>query len=76
MLTVDKCFDTGRFRDPNNPTFCSLEFHSEITSETHLFFQSISNFMQIPEIEQKNQKKYFDFEITAFELVALDTRFY
>ena len=27
-------------------------------------------------MEQKLQKIFFDFEIIAFELVALDTRFY
>ena len=32
--------------------------------------------MQIPEMQQKAEKKFFDFEIIAFELVALDTRFY
>ena len=32
--------------------------------------------MQIPEIEKKIQKRFFGFEITAFELVALNTRFY
>ena len=27
-------------------------------------------------MQQKGEKKFFDFEIIAFELVALDTRFY
>ena len=27
-------------------------------------------------MQQKAEKKFFDFEIIAFELVALDTRFY
>ena len=32
--------------------------------------------MTIPEIQPKIKQMIFDFEITAFELVALDTRFY
>ena len=32
--------------------------------------------MQNSEMRKKNQKKLFDFEIFAFELVALNTRFY
>ena len=32
--------------------------------------------MQIPERQQKTEEIFFDFEIFAFELVALDTRFY
>ena len=32
--------------------------------------------MQISEMQKKIQKIFFDFEISAFELVALDTRFY
>ena len=32
--------------------------------------------MQIPEMKQKVQKIVFDFKILAFELIALNTRFY
>ena len=32
--------------------------------------------MQIAKMQQKIQKIFFDFEIIAFELVELDTRFY
>ena len=32
--------------------------------------------MQIPEMQEKIQKKFFDLEIIAFESVALNTRFY
>ena len=45
MLTVHKCSDTGLFKDLNNPAFFTLEFEKEITSETHLLVQSISNSM-------------------------------
>ena len=45
MLTVHKCSDTGLFRHLSNPAFCSLQFEKEITSEAHLFFQSIRNYM-------------------------------
>ena len=40
------------------------------------FFQSIANFIQISEMQKKIKKISFDFEIIAFELVALTTRFY
>ena len=45
MLPVHKCSDTGLFRHLSNPAFCSLQFQKEITSEAHLFFQSIRNYM-------------------------------
>ena len=32
--------------------------------------------MQISELQEKIQKIFFDLEIIAFELVALNTRFY
>ena len=32
--------------------------------------------MQIPETQQKIEKTFSDFEIIAFELFALDNRFY
>ena len=76
MLTVHNGLDTGIFRHLNNPTFCNVEFQNEISSDTHLFFQSISNVLYIPEMQQKIQKIFLDFEIIAFQLVALDTRFY
>ena len=41
-----------------------------------MFFKSIASFMQILEIKEKIHKIYFDFEIIAFELVALSTRSY
>ena len=47
-----------------------------MASEAHLLFQSIPYLMQILEMQQKIQKVFFHFEIIAFELVALNTRFY
>ena len=47
-----------------------------MTSEAHLAFQSILNFMQILEIQEKVQKNVFHFDINAFELFASDTHFY
>ena len=32
--------------------------------------------MQMSEMQEKIQTTFFDFEIIAYELVALDTRFY
>ena len=76
MLAVHKCSDTGIFRHLSNPAFCSLKFQKQITSEDHLHFQSIPNFLQISEVQEKILKIFFDFEIIAFELVPLDIRFY
>ena len=47
-----------------------------MTSEAHLVFPTIPTFMQIQEMQEKIQKFFFDFDINAFELVALDTRSY
>ena len=44
--------------------------------EAQLFFESIQNFMQTPEMEQEIEKSVLTVEIIAFELVALNTRFY
>ena len=48
----------------------------EIAYQSHLFFKGIPNFWEIPEIKEKIQKKFFGFQRIAFELVALNTRFY
>ena len=47
-----------------------------MASEAHLLFQSITYFMWILEMQKKLQKKFFDFEINPFALVALNIRFY
>ena len=59
-----------------NPAFCSLEFQKQIASEDHLLDQSIPNFMEISEMQKKIMKRFFDFEIIVFDMVALGTRFY
>ena len=46
-----------------------------MTWEAHLFFEGIPNFMQILEMQKRNQNTFFDFEKIAFDLVALKTRF-
>ena len=76
MLTVHKCSDRGLFTDLINPAFRSLQFQKEITSEAHVLFQSILSFMKVPITKKKIEKTFLDFEIIAFELVALDTLFY
>ena len=43
MLSVRKCSDTLLFRHLSNPAFRSLRYQKQITSEAHLFFQSIPN---------------------------------
>ena len=40
------------------------------------FLQVIQSFMKISEMEKKIQKLFLSFEITPFQLVALNTRFY
>ena len=64
-------FKTQHLKEP-----CSVEVQKQITSEVHLFVESIPGFMQVPEMKQKIHQLFFDFEIIAFELFALDTRFY
>ena len=76
MLADDRSSDTGLFSHLSCPTFRSLYIRKKITSEDHLLFQSIPNLMNISEMQKKIQKIFFDFEIIAFELVPLDTRFY
>ena len=76
MLTVHNFSDMELFGHLSNLAFASLQFQKEITFEAHLLFQSILNFMYIPEKQKKIQKIFFDFEIIAYELVVLDTRFY
>ena len=76
MLTAHNCSDTGFFRHLSNPAFWSQQFRKQITSEDHLLLQTIQNFMQILEMQEKTRKKFCDFCIIAFELVALNTRFF
>ena len=76
MVPARKCCDTGLLKQLINPSFCSLYFQKQITSEAHIFFPSIANFMSISEMQKKIQSGFFDFEIFAFELVALGTPFY
>ena len=47
-----------------------------MTSEAHLLFQNIPNFMQISEMQKKVQQIFLDFDIIVFELVTLNTHFY
>ena len=76
MLTAHKFSDTGLFRHLSNIAFYTLQFQKQITSEAHIFFQSIQNFMYILEMQRKVQHIFCDFSIIAFQLVALNTRFY
>ena len=76
ILTAHKCPDAELFSRLPNCAFCSLEFQKPITFEAHLQFQSIQGFMEILEMQEKIEKIFFDFYIIAFELVALNTRFY
>ena len=76
MLTTHKRSDTALFSHLSNATFWSLYFHKQITSEAHLFSQSIQKFYLGFRNEEKNSEEIFRFQIIAFELVGLNTRFY
>ena len=67
---------TGLFRYLSNHAFSSLSVQKESAYEGHVFFQSIQNFMYILEMQKQIEKIFFNLEIIAFELVALNTRFY
>ena len=45
-------------------------------SEAHILLQSIPNFMEIPGMQQLTENFFFEFEIIAFESVALVTWIY
>ena len=45
-------------------------------SEAHILLQSIPNFMEIPGMQQLTEIFFFEFEIIAFESVALVTWIY
>ena len=75
MLTVHKFSDTGLYKHLSNPAFCSLELQKQMTSGAYVFFQSLPNFILILTMQKKILKIFFDFEMIAFELVALNTRF-
>ena len=75
LLSVEKCSDLGLLRHLSNTAFCSLEFQKQISFEDHHFLQSIPDFMYISEMQQKIEKIFSDFEIIAFQLVSLNSRF-
>ena len=47
-----------------------------MTSEAQLFFESIQNFMETQEMQKKVAKRFLDFQIITFELLASNTRSY
>ena len=56
--------------------FAVYNSRKQLTPEAHIFVRSVANFISILEMQKKIEKIIFDFEIFAFELVALDTLFY
>ena len=66
MFTVHKCFNTRLFKRLSNRAICSL----------HLFFPGIPNFKHLLVMQKKSEQIFFDFEVIAFELLALDNRYY
>ena len=54
--------------------FHSLEIRKRISYDHHLFDQNVLNLMEIPEMEQKIGKKFFVFQIIAFELGVANSR--
>ena len=61
MLTLHKRSDMGIFRHLSKRAVCSLEFHKQIASKAHLFFQSIKTFMETSEMQKKIEKKFLGF---------------
>ena len=72
MLPVKGSFETGLFVHISSHVFRSAYFPKGISYERHLFFENISNLIQISKILEKVHKKVFVFEIIASELVALN----
>ena len=75
MLTVHKYSNKELFKLLSNPAFCSLSFQKQIMSEAHLFFKVFEILYRFW-ICRKNSENTFRFGIAAFEVVALNTRFY
>ena len=75
MLTVHKYSDTGFFKLLSNTAFSSVSFQKQINSDDH-FFSGYSKFIYISEMMEKIEQIFFNCEIIAFELVALNTGFY
>ena len=61
MLTVHKCSDTGFFGIKVTPLCSVYNFRNKKSSEVHLIFRSIWNFMEIPEMQKKNSENIFWF---------------
>ena len=67
MLTVKGVSEAVFFKEWSNRVFHSLQFLKESSYDNHLFSQNVEYLRQIPEIEQKNQQKFFVSKIIAFE---------
>ena len=76
MLTVEGPSETGLFRYLSKHLFCTPYFQKYISYQGHLFLQNVQTLMQIPEVEQKIDKKVFVFQIIAFELGATNSNYY
>ena len=76
MLAVHNCSHTRFLGHLSTPRILQSIISEQITSDSHLFVQSIPNLMEILEMQKKFQKIFFDLKIIAFDLAALNTRFY
>ena len=74
ILTVKAFYETLLLRQWSNQDFQSLSFWKYVSYDHHLFFQNVSNLIEIAEMEQKIQKKFFLFQIVAFELGVANSR--
>ena len=68
MLSVKACSETTLFTEWSDEVFHSLKFRQHISYEHDLFFQYVWNLMEIAKMEEKIAKKFFVFQIIAFEL--------
>ena len=75
MLTVHKCSDTRVFRHYVTPLFPVCSFRNK-TPVRLIFFSNFSKFYIDFTNAEIFLRIFYDLEIIAFELVALNTRFY
>ena len=74
MLTVEALHERWPVRHLCSYLFRNYEFRYYLSYETDIFFQNTLNLMYISEMQKKIEKKFRVLEISAFELVAVNSR--
>ena len=67
MLIVKGISEMVFFKEWSKQLFLRVQFKKSSSYENHLFFQNVSNFIYIPEIEKKHQKKLLLSKIVKFQ---------